>query len=203
MMGSLKKRELWLVSILLVAVVISSFVLIKIQPLRNQLIGLKKEKQKVQKKFNKAKTATTKKGSVKKKRASLKQLKEKIETESKTMAGYQQSFIDLQQDGKQADLKAEITHLIESQGMTILDIGEDSQSLDKLVSAQAETSTNDISRPMINLKLTGDFSMLNDFIQQLETLPNSVVITRLSMMIERQEDMRAPYQLMTELSLAL
>jgi Tfp pilus assembly protein PilO len=203
MMGSLKQRELWLIAILLVAVIVTSFSLIKIQPLRNQLVTLKKAKQKVQKKFNKAKTATKKKGSVKKMQASLKQLKEKIETEGKTMAGYQQSFIDLQQDGMQADLKAEITHLIESQGMTILDIGEDSQSLDKLVNAQTETSTNDISRPMINLKLTGDFSMLNDFIQQLETLPNSVVITRLSMTVERQEDMRAPYQLMTELSLAL
>lgn len=87
--------------------------------------------------------------------------------------------------------------------MTILDIGEDSQSLDKLVNAQSQETTKGINRPMINLKLTGNFSMLNGFIQQLETLPYSVVITRLSMVVERQADTRAPYQLLTDLSLAL
>ncbi len=202
-MHSLKKREIWLIAILLSSVVISGFIILSIQPLRVQLVSSVKEKNKLQKKFNKAKTNTVSQGSVNKMRKALESLKAEIETESKTMAGYQQNFIDLQKNEQQADLKAQITNLIEAQQMTILDVAEDSQSLDTLVNAQSKNSKKEISRPMINLKLTGNFNMLHDFIQKLEKLPNSVVVTRLSMNIERQPDSRAPYQLLIDLSLAL
>jgi len=202
-MKRLNSRELGLISVLLGTLFISVFVILHIQPLRNQLITLKKDKQKVQKKINKEKSNVIKKGSLLKLKKSLSELKAQTELESKTMAGYQQSFIDLQQYEKQADLKAEITHLIEVQGLTITDIGEESQSLDKLVNTQTKASTQDIKRPMIGLELTGDFTMLNNFIQQLESLSNSVVITRLSLTVERDKDLRAPYVLSTQLSLAL
>jgi len=202
-MKRLNSRELGLISVLLGTLFISVFVILHIQPLRNQLITLKKDKQKVQKKINKEKSNVIKKGSLLKLKKSLSELKAQTKLESKTMAGYQQSFIDLQQYEKQADLKAEITHLIEVQGLTITDIGEESQSLDKLVNTQTKASTQDIKRPMIGLELTGDFTMLNNFIQQLESLSNSVVITRLSLTVERDKDLRAPYVLSTQLSLAL
>lgn len=202
-MKKLNKRELGLIIVLVGTLFISAFALLRIQPSRNQLLSLKKEKQKIQKKFNKEKTGTKRRGSVKKQQQKLDALTLRIDAESKTMVGYQQSFIDLQESGRQAQLKSEITQLIESQGMIILDIREESKGLESLINAQAKSSRQDIKRPMIGLKLTGNFSMLNGFIQQLEALPYSVVITRLSITVERQSDMRAPYQLLTELSLAL
>jgi Tfp pilus assembly protein PilO len=202
-MTALKKRELWLVSALLGSLLITGFSLLSIKPSLDKMDLLKKEQQKVKKKLSKARLGMKSKGSLKKMRENLSQLKEEMESKSKTLEGYKQSFIDLYKNEKQAGLKSEITRLIEEEGMTILDIGEDSQSLDKLVNAQSQETTKGISRPMINLKLTGNFSMLNGFIQQLETLPYSVVITRLSMVVERQADTRAPYQLLTDLSLAL
>ena len=202
-MTALKKRELWLVSALLGSLLITGFSLLSIKPSLDKMDLLKKEQQKVKKKLSKARLGMKSKGSLKKMRENLSQLKEEMESKSKTLEGYKQSFIDLYKNEKQAGLKSEITRLIEEEGMTILDIGEDSQSLDKLVNAQSQETTKGINRPMINLKLTGNFSMLNGFIQQLETLPYSVVITRLSMVVERQADTRAPYQLLTDLSLAL
>jgi len=202
-MKKLNNRELGLIIVLLGTVFISAFVLLRIQPLRDQLVILKKEKQKIEKKFNKEKAGKTSRGSVKKLQQEFDELTEKINAEGKTMAGYQQSFIDLQKGGKQAELKSAITQLIESQGMVISDIREESKSLDSLVNEKSKKTQQGIKRPMIGLQLVGNFTMLNSFIQQLENLPNSVVITRLSMTVERQTDKRAAYQLLTELSLAL
>jgi len=203
MMKKLNNRELGLIIVLVSSVFIAAFVLLRIEPLRDQLILLKKDKQKTQKKFNKEKTGKASRGSVKKLQQEFDELTLKIDSEGKTMAGYQQSFIDLQDSGKQAQLKSAITQLIESQGMIISDVREESKSLDSLVNAQTKAGGQGIKRPMIGLKLTGNFTMLNGFIQQLEALSNSVVITRLSITVERKEDMRAPYLLLTELSLAL
>ena len=202
-MKSFKKSEWILIGILISTLFISGFILLRVQPFRGQLKLLNKDLQKIQKKVNKEQSSEKSRGSVKKIQQELDDLKAAIEIESKTMAGYQQSFIDLQKNEQQAELKAQITNLIEVQGMTISNIGEDSKSLDKLINAQTKASTQDIKRPMISLSLSGNFIMLNNFFQQLEELPYSVVITRLSMTVERKADLRAQYQLMTELSLAL
>ncbi|NOR71814.1 MAG: hypothetical protein GQ532_19360 [Methylomarinum sp.] len=202
-MKKINNRELGLIIVLVSSVFIATFVLLRIQPLRDELIVLKKDKQKVQKKFNKEKSGKASRGSVKKLQQEFDELTLKIDSEGKTMAGYQQSFIDLQDSGKQAQLKSAITQLIESQGLIISDIREESKSLDSLVNAQTKKGGQGIKRPMIGLKLTGSFTMLNGFIQQLESLSNSVVITRLSITVKRDDGMRAPYVLSTELSLAL
>jgi len=203
MMKKINNRELGLIIVLVSSVFIAAFVLLRIQPLRDQLIVLKKDKQKMQKKFNKEKSGKASRGSVKKLQQEFDELTLKIDSEGKTMAGYQQSFIDLQDSSKQAQLKSAITQLIESQGLIISDIREESKSLDTLVNAQTKKGGQGIKRPMIGLKLTGSFTMLNGFIQQLERLKNSVVITRLSITVKREGGMRAPYVLSTELSLAL
>jgi len=202
-MKKINNRELGLIIVLVSSVFIAAFVLLRIQPLRDQLIVLKKDKQKIQKKFNKEKSGKASRGSVKKLQQEFDELTQKIDSEGKTMAGYQQSFIDLQDSGKQAQLKSAITQLIESQGLIISDIREESKSLDTLVNAQTKKGGEGIKRPMIGLQLTGNFTMLNGFIQQLESLSNSVVITRLSITVEREGGMRAPYVLSTKLSLAL
>lgn len=204
-MRTLNKREFWLLTVLLISLFIAMFILLRIQPARQQLMALNKSQQKIQKKINKEQAGNKSRGSVKALKKELDALKVKISTESKTMAGYQQSFIDLQQNQKQADLKAKITGLISAEGMVISGIGEDSKSLDELVNSQSQnhSSVQEIKRPMISLELSGTFGMLNNFFQQLEDLPYSVVITRLAMSAAREENLRAPYQLNINLSLAL
>jgi len=204
-MKSLNKREFGLIMFLLGSLFITGFILFRVQPVREQLLALKQQKQKVQKKFNKEQSGNKSRGSVKSLQQELELLKTKISIETKTMAGYQQSFIDLQENEKQADLKAKITGLIVAEGMVIEGIGEDSKSLDELVrtETQGKASAEEIKRPMIGLELTGSFTRLNNFFQQLESLPYSVVITRLSMTSVRKKDLRAPYDLSIKLSLAL
>ncbi len=198
----LQQREKWLLIILGVSLIISAYVLIRIRPVRMQLSELQQQLQKAQKKYQKEKSAVARLGSVPALRDEVEQLRRQIETETKTMDGYKQAFIDLQQAGQQADLKAAIGRLIEQQGLTIVDTGEADQSLDKLVAGNSN-GAQEIKRPMIKLTMSGNFSQLHQFIQQLEQLQNSVVVTSLSLQAERQEDMRLPYRLRAKLILAL
>lgn len=198
----LQQREKWLLVILGVSLVVSAYMLIRIRPVRIQLAELSMQLQKAQKKYQKEKSAVARLGSVPAMRNEVERLQQQIETETKTMDGYKQAFIDLQHAGQQADLKAAIGRLIEQQGLIIVDTGEADQSLDKLVAGNS-SGAQEIKRPMIKLTLSGNFSQLHQFIQQLEQLQNSVVVTSLSLQTERQEDMRQPYRLRAKLILAL
>lgn len=87
-MTALKKRELWLVSALLGSLLITGFSLLSIKPSLDKMDLLKKEQQKVKKKLSKARLGMKSKGSLKKMRENLSQLKEEMESKSKTLEGY-------------------------------------------------------------------------------------------------------------------
>ncbi len=205
-MNKLNKREQYLIIAAAVIIFVAGYAIFRLQPVHNELAQLQQKINKAQRKLNKEKSTERQMGSIKSLQKDVDELKQKMDTEKQTMAGYRQAFLDLQQNEKQADLKAAITRLIENQGITILEAAEASHKLDKIISVEGskhKVSGAVIERPLIDFKLEGDFSQINAFITHIRELPYSVVITKLNLTVERQEDMRRPYQLLTELTLAL
>ncbi len=202
-MKQLQTREKWLLGILALVILIAAYVLLRIHPARMQLAELEKQQKSAQKKLSKARSGENLLGSVKAMEKKVDGLKQKIAVESQTMMGYQQEFVDLQQQDKQTDLKAEVTRLIERQGLVLLEMGEESQSFNNLVEATGAHNSADITRPMIKLILKGGFRQLYQLIATLENLDYTVVITRLSIMAEKRSPTDRQSQLMIDLSLAL
>ena len=108
-------------------------------------------------------------------------LKATIAVEQETLTGLKKSFVDLGRDDAIPVVREAITALADQTGMRILSIQQSSVALDKLTNIDGSQEDEILQRPQFDVLFDAEFVRVNAFVQRLQELDYSVVITRLSM----------------------
>ncbi len=115
-------------------------------------------------------------------------LKATIAAEQVTLTGLKKSFVDLARDDAVPVVREAITALADRTGMRILRIQQSSVTLDKLTDVSVSAEDEILQRPQFDVLFNGEFVRVNAFVQRLQDLDYSVVITRLSIKTDSNLD---------------
>lgn len=107
-------------------------------------------------------------------------LKSTIAAEQVTLTGLKKSFVDLARDDAVPVVREAITALADQTGLRILRIQQSNVALDKLTDVNVSAEDEILQRPQFDVLFSGEFVRVNAFVQRLQELDYSVVITRLS-----------------------
>ena len=109
------------------------------------------------------------------------QLEQDIEQTITTVSGIEGRFIDLNSKRSVASMRSRLTDLAQRNDLRLSKVTKSNQDLAKFTSANQQKLANFLERPMFNVELSGTYHNLLGFIEQLESLPNRVVVTHFSL----------------------
>ena len=114
-------------------------------------------------------------------REKLVSLQSKFDREQKTLTGFKNSFINLNSSDAIASMRKNMTTLAEKTQLKVLSIRSSNLALDTLASVKTQEGEKTLDRPLFDIKLSGQFFDINQFIHELKTLPYTVVVTKLAL----------------------
>ncbi|QUM84945.1 MULTISPECIES: hypothetical protein [unclassified Moritella] len=97
------------------------------------------------------------------------------------VTGIEGRFIDLNSKKAVADMRSRLTELLLNHSLQMAGVARSNQDLTKFTEANQQKLSDFLERPIFNVKLYGRYHNLLDFIQQLDSLPNRVVVTHFSL----------------------
>lgn len=115
----------------------------------------------------------------------IKQIELLINQTKENVAGIEGRFIDLNSKKAVADMRGRLTALAQNHSLRMASVSQSNQDLTKFTKAHQQELSDFLERPMFNIKLYGRYHHLLNFIKQLDTLPNRVVVTHFSLSSRR------------------
>lgn len=104
-----------------------------------------------------------------------------INKAKENVTGIEGRFIDLNSKKAVADMRSRLTELLLNHSLQMAGVARSNQDLTKFTEANQQELSDFLERPIFNIKLYGRYHNLLDFIQQLDSLPNRVVVTHFSL----------------------
>ena len=174
-------REQLLIGILVLSGVIGSYIMLRVQVQTTQKLLWQEQldDSRSAKKSVRARRATN--HDTEKLVQEIAQLEQDIEQTKTTVSGIEGHFIDLNNKESVASMRSRLTDLAQRNNLRLSKVTKSSQDLAKFTSANQQKLANFLERPMFNVELSGTYHHLLGFIEQLESLPNRVVVTHFSL----------------------
>lgn len=174
------KREQILLVFLIFSVVISCYVIFRVQAMNFEILVLDEQLEQVNSELSDFKVETLSKVKVVDLKEELESVKKIISTEQITVSGFEETFIDLTQNDAVATVREEITRLCDGERLRILSINRSDVELTSLAKVKTAESDQVLARPQFTIRLRGEFEQLKSLLYQIKNLPYMVVVTKIS-----------------------
>ena len=190
-------REQILIGFLGVSVLIAGYLMLRVKPLLKESEIQQEQLYFAERMERETKPVKVEAGSIDSLKIKLEKLKARVEQESSTLDGLQNSFIDLSQSDAEASMRNSITSLVDREGLRLLSIRASDHSLERVAQVKGRGSSEELARPLFDIQLSGRFSQLTSLVGDLKRLPYSVVITKLELETDNsRDDSRGPSNLL-------
>ena len=173
------KREQILLVFLIFSVVISCYVIFRVQAMNFEILVLDEQLEKMNGELSDFKVETLSKVKVVDLKEELESVKKIISTEQITVSGFEETFIDLTQNDAIATVREEITRLCDGERLRILSINRSDVELTSLAKVKTAESDQVLDRPQFTIKLRGEFEQLKSLLFKIKKLSHMVVVTKI------------------------
>ena len=173
------KREQILLVFLIFSVVISCYVIFRVQAMNFEILVLDEQLEKMNGELSDFKVETLSKVKVVDLKEELESVKKIISTEQITVSGFEETFIDLTQNDAVATVREEITRLCDGERLRILSINRSDVELTSLAKVKTAESDQVLARPQFTIKLRGEFEQLKSLLFKIKKLSHMVVVTKI------------------------
>ena len=173
------KREQILLVFLIFSVVISCYVIFRVQAMNFEILVLDEQLEQVNSELSDFKVETLSKVKVVDLKEELESVKKIISTEQITVSGFEETFIDLTQNDAIATVREEITRLCDGERLRILSINRSDVELTSLAKVKTAESDQVLARPQFTIKLRGEFEQLKSLLFKIKKLSHMVVVTKI------------------------
>jgi hypothetical protein len=173
------KREQILLVFLIFSVVISCYVIFRVQAMNFEILVLDEQLEQVNSELSDFKVETLSKVKVIDLKEELESVKKIISTEQITVSGFEETFIDLTQNDAVATVREEITRLCDGERLRILSINRSDVELTSLAKVKTAESDQVLARPQFTIKLRGEFEQLKSLLFKIKRLSHMVVVTKI------------------------
>jgi len=170
-------REQILIAVLVLSGIIGAYVMLRVQDQTTQKLVWKEQLDSSRSAKKSARTHRATNHDSKKLEQEISALATDIEQTRTTVSGIEGRFIDLNSKKSVANMRSRLTDLAQRNQLRLSKVTKSSQDLAKFTSANQQKLAAFLERPMFNVELSGSYHHLLDFIKQLESLPNRVVVT--------------------------
>lgn len=109
------------------------------------------------------------------------ELEAAIALNTQTVAGIEGRFIDFKDRSAVSQMRSDISRLVISSGLRSRGVSDAKQDLTKFTEKNQQQLSSFLDRPTFNVPMTGNYFKLLAFIENLETLPNRAVVTNISL----------------------
>lgn len=174
------KREQILVFFLVFSVVITSYVVFRVEGKEFEILVLNEQLESINSDLSTFKVTTLSKIKAVDLKEKLDEIEKVVRSERVTVSGFEETFIDLTQNDAIAKVREEITRLCDGEKLRILSINRSDVELASLAQVQTAQSDQILARPQFTIKLRGEFSQFKSLLYQFKSLPYMVVVTQIS-----------------------
>ncbi len=181
------KREQMLLVLLIFSAVISCYVIFRVQAMNFEILVLDEELVTINNDLDNFKVLILSKVKVIDLKAELEDIKNVISGELVTVSGFEETFIDLNQNDAIATVREEITRLCDGEKLRILSINRSDVELTSLAKVKTAESDQVLARPQFTIMLRGEFEQLKSLLYQIKNLPYMVVVTKISINSEGRD----------------
>ncbi len=182
-------RERVLILVLGFSVVVAAYAMLRIQPLKTEMLVLEELLKQSQQDLKEAKPLRPGGQNHDKLQSKLDELKQQVKAAQNTLEGFENSFADLSQSDVVPVMRKQITRLASELQLRVLRINASSMDLTRLAETKVQNwqpaELSLLNRRLFDLEISGGFFQLKQFIAQLKQLPHAVVVTRFS--VDRTE----------------
>ena len=173
------KREQILLVFLIFSVVISCYVIFRVQTMNFEILVLDEQLETTNSDLDKLKVITLSKVKVVDLKEAIEHVKKVISAEQITVSGFEETFIDLTQNDAIATVREEITRLCDGERLRILSINRSDVELTSLAKVKTVESDQVLARPQFTIKLRGEFEQLKSLLFKIKKLSHMVVVTKI------------------------
>jgi hypothetical protein len=173
------KREQILLVFLIFSVVISCYVIFRVQTMNFEILVLDEQLETTNSDLDKLKVITLSKVKVVDLKEAIEHVKKVISAEQITVSGFEDTFIDLTQNDAIATVREEITRLCDGERLRILSINRSDVELTSLAKVKTVESDQVLARPQFTIKLRGEFEQLKSLLFKIKKLSHMVVVTKI------------------------
>ena len=196
-------REKLLIKLLVVSIVFGGYVVLRVKPLNTQLNDLQQEVKRAEKEQRELQQEVGDVRPSSQVQADVREWEQKLETERKQLEGLNISFINLNENETLFDMLASITDVAQRNNLQIISKKNEPIKLAKLVGKKLGDQQEQLRRQMFNLQLRGTFDSIYSFVDSLDELENSVLITRLSLRASNEQVYNGRRLINADLTLAI
>jgi len=170
-------REQILIAVLVLSAIIGAYVMLRVQVQTTQKLVWEEQLETSRSAKKSARTHRATNHDSEKLAQDIAKLEQDIEQTKTTVSGIEGRFIDLNSKKAVANMRSRLTDLAQRNQLRLSKVTKSSQDLAKFTSANQQKLAAFLERPMFNVELSGRYHHLLNFIKQLESLPNRVVVT--------------------------
>lgn len=185
------QRERILLAVFLLIVLVASYTMLRLKPMQVHKVVLEEQFERSRSTLSNAKPLRPSARDTAALREKISALQEQVAQAQSTLAGFENSFIDLARSDAVASMRKQITQLAVQQDVKVLKINASTMDLTQLVDIDVQGTESDayslLKRRLFDIQLRGDFYRLNRFISSLRQLPHAVVVTRLAFSTDQNQ----------------
>lgn len=196
-------REKLLIKLLVLTMVVGGYLVLRIKPLNTELNNLQEQVEQTKKERRELRQEVSDVRQSSRVKEDINKWQQKLETERKQLEGLNISFINLNQNEALFDMLASITEVARRNNLQIISKKNEPIQLAKLVGKDLGKHQEQLRRQMFNLQLRGTFESMYKFIDSLDELENSVLITRLSLKASNDQVYNSRRLISANLTLAI
>ena len=196
-------REKLLIKLLVLTMVVGGYLVLRIKPLNTELNNLQEQVEQTKKERRELREEVSDVRQSSRVKEDINKWQQKLETERKQLEGLNISFINLNQNEALFDMLASITEVARRNNLQIISKKNEPIQLAKLVGKDLGKHQEQLRRQMFNLQLRGTFESMYKFIDSLDELENSVLITRLSLKASNDQVYNSRRLISANLTLAI
>jgi Tfp pilus assembly protein PilO len=174
-------REQLLIAVLVLSALIGSYIMLRVQVQTAQKMVWQEQLDSSRSAKKSARTHRATNNDSKKLAQEIVKLEQDIAQTITTVSGIEGRFIDLKSKKSVANMRSRLTDLAQRNNLRLSKVTKSQQDLAKFTSANQKKLAAFLERPMFNIELSGSYHDLLDFIKQLDSLPNRVVVTHFSL----------------------
>jgi Tfp pilus assembly protein PilO len=174
-------REKLLVGLLIFSSVIGGYLMLRVKEQTTQREIWKEMRDESRSDKKQAKVKRMGSQDVKQLKKEIKTLKNEMEIIEKTVLGIEGGFIDLHSLKAVANMRSKLTTLSGKHNLRLASVSKAELNLSSFAGATQSKLSDFLKRPTFDITLYGSYHDLVNFIAGLETLPNRVVVTKISL----------------------
>jgi Tfp pilus assembly protein PilO len=178
----------------MLALLITSYIIFCVQDRQLEILAADEQLEMVKSELQGYKLATLSATKPEMLKIEIEQLKDNINNEQDTLAGFEEDFTDLTMDDAIASVRKDITYLCDANGLRITSINRSNIELVALAGEKSNAKENVsieqqvLARPQFSFGLIGSYSEFKSFLFQLNQLPYMVVVTQIDLRAAQKDE---------------